>query len=179
MRMKCWWKLSPNVENVDENEDEDGSEQTKGKAGKVSHRIWHFLDWITKQQRNSGEQIWTMNMIMLMRMIMKIIMLMIMRMIMPIIMIMISLIRYKRSKTLDPKVKRKRFEKNWTGDHLWPAVWWQNWISHEITKMIFSSISTYWGNLLSPNTRRKFWWPQNVFSIEFECRIMVEKAVRR
>ena len=72
-------KLSPNVDDDDdknddnddnddgeEDDDDDGLEQTKGK---VSHRIWHFLGWITKQQRKSAEQIWTM-MIMIVTMLM-------------------------------------------------------------------------------------------------------------
>ena len=46
----------------DDGDDDDvvGGQTTKAKPGKVSHRIWHFLGWITKQQRNSVEQIWMM-----------------------------------------------------------------------------------------------------------------------
>ena len=75
-------KLSPNVDedgdnndnddddvdDDDDDDDDDGLEQTKGK---VSHRIWHFLGWITKQQRKSAEQIWMM-MIMTILMMIKI-----------------------------------------------------------------------------------------------------------
>ena len=76
-------KLSPNVDDDDKNDDvddnddndddddddddDDGLEQTKGK---VSHRIWHFLGWITKQQRKSAEQIWMMMIMTMLMMIM-------------------------------------------------------------------------------------------------------------
>ena len=72
-------KLSPNVDsddvdddhggdddNDDDDDDDNGLEQTKGK---VSHRIWHFLGWITKQQRKSAEQIWTMMILTMLMMI--------------------------------------------------------------------------------------------------------------